>query len=245
MLRSSSRLPPHSTGNLYSSGRTTGLTYTAFMKAAIPTERYVDQKRRWPTSGRHILACFDEETIVVYQAYRPATGLFAARNGFFGGEFSYNRMSWIKPNFLWMMYRSDWGQSPGQEVVLAIRLHRRFFDSILELAVPSSFTSEMFATHEAWKSAVTQSDVRLQWDPDHLPNGGKEERRAIQLGLRGGMLESYGKREIIEIVDMSEFVAAQRANAVRERFDNLTTPLERPYRPSERIAKMIGLELAE
>ena len=26
---------------------------------------------------------FDEQTIIVYQAYRPATGLFAVRNGFF------------------------------------------------------------------------------------------------------------------------------------------------------------------
>lgn len=214
------------------------------MNTTIPTESYFDQKKRWPSSGRHILACFDEETIVVYQAYSPAIGLFAARNGYFGGEFSYSRMSWIKPNFLWMMYRSDWGQSSGQEVVLAIRLRRRFFDSILEQAVPSSFTSELFATQDAWKSAVAQSDVRLQWDPDHLPNGGKEERRAIQLGLRGATLESYGKREIVEIVDMSEFVAAQRANAVRERIDNLTTPFERPYRPNERIAGIIGLEPA-
>lgn len=211
------------------------------MNMTIPTERYLDQRRRWPSSGRHILASFDEETILVYQAYSPAIGLFAARHGYFGGEFSYSRMSWIKPNFLWMMYRSNWGQSRGQEVVMAIRLRRAFFDSILDLAVPSSFISELFATEDAWKSAVAQSDVRLQWDPDHFPNGGKEERRAIQLGLRGATLESYGKRGIVEIVDMSEFVATQRANAVCERIENLMTPLERPYRPNEYIAGRIGL----
>ena len=43
---------------------------------------------------------------------------------------NYNRMSWIKPNFLWMMYRSNWGRSQGQEVVLAVRLKRSFFDSL-------------------------------------------------------------------------------------------------------------------
>jgi hypothetical protein len=123
-----------------------------------------------------------------------------------------------------------------------IRLRRTFFDSILELAVPSSFTTDLFATHDEWKSAVAQSDVRLQWDPDHLPSGDKEERKAIQLGLRGGTLENYGKHEIVEILDMSEFVAAQRANADRERIQNLTTPLERPYRPNERVARRIGLE---
>jgi len=29
-----------------------------------------------------------------------------------------------------------------------------------------------------------KSDVRLQWDPDHLPTGESHKRRAIQLGLR-------------------------------------------------------------
>jgi hypothetical protein len=129
--------------------------------------------------------------------------------------------------------------------VLAVRLRRTFFDSILEQAVPSSFKSALFADEDAWKSAVARSDVRLQWDPDHLPSGDKAERRAIQLGLRGAMLEAYGKREIIEIVDMSEFVAAQRGNAVRERRDELITPLERLYRPSERAAASIGLTAAE
>ncbi len=31
------------------------------------------------------------------------------------------------------------------------------------------------------------SDVRLQWDPDHKPDGSKETRRAIQLGLRNSV----------------------------------------------------------
>lgn len=73
----------------------------------IPTERYLEQLSRWPSSGMHILAHFDERTIIVYQAYCPATGLFAARNGFFGDGFSYNRMSWIKPNFLWMILSAE------------------------------------------------------------------------------------------------------------------------------------------
>jgi hypothetical protein len=38
--------------------------------------------------------------VVVYQAYRPEIGHFAAQHGYFGGSFSLDRMSWIKPNFL-------------------------------------------------------------------------------------------------------------------------------------------------
>jgi uncharacterized protein DUF4291 len=84
-----------------------------------------------------------------------------------------------------MMYRSQWAQAEGQEVVLAIRLKRRFFDSLLVQAVPSSFDGQAYASREDWATAVSGSNVRLQWDPDHLPNGEKCERRAIQLGLRG------------------------------------------------------------
>ena len=67
-------------------------------------------------SGRHVLAQYDAETVVVYQAYRPSIGAFAATHGYFGGGFSPSRMSWIKPNFLWMMYRCGWATKEGQEV---------------------------------------------------------------------------------------------------------------------------------
>jgi hypothetical protein len=93
--------------------------------------------------------------------------------------------------------------------------------------------------------AIGQSGVRLQWDPDHSPFGHKEERRAIQLGLRGEILEAYGMREIIEIIDMSEFVAVQRSNVIKERIGKLLTPLERVYRPREEaIGAKIGLDVA-
>ena len=67
---------------------------------------YSEQVKSWPSEGRHILSQFDDDSVVVYQAYRPSTGRYAAENGYFGTGFSLNRMSWIKPNFLWMMFRS-------------------------------------------------------------------------------------------------------------------------------------------
>src|SRR5262249_23601423 len=75
----------------------------------LRTEACRSQIARWPRSGRHILAQYDASTVVVYQAYAPEIGRFAAEHGWFGGPFSYERMSWVKPNFLWMMYRSGWG----------------------------------------------------------------------------------------------------------------------------------------
>ena len=113
------------------------------------TTSYTEQKTRLPKIGRYILAQFDEEGVIVYQAYRPAIGHFAAIHGYFGGDhFSLNRMSWIKPNFLWIMYRSGWGQKEGQEVVLAVKIKKEAFDTILANAVRSSYNPDLYPTEK-------------------------------------------------------------------------------------------------
>jgi hypothetical protein len=199
----------------------------------IVTEAYREQVNVWPPDGRHILAQFDESTVIVYQAYRPAIGRFAADHGRFGGDFSFSRMSWIKPNFLWMMYRSGWGTKKDQEVTLALRLRREFFDSLLAVAVPSTWDHDQFATENEWSKAVSDSSIRLQWDPDHHPSGAKLERRAIQLGLRGDALLAFGQRELVEVIDLSEFVAEQRSRLSSGGVSALLTPRERVYRPGD------------
>ncbi len=195
----------------------------------LETEPYTQQIKRWPQKGRVILAQFNENSIIVYQAYRPAIGNFAAENGYFGGPFKLTRMTWIKPNFLWMMYRCGWAIKEGQEVVLAIRLQRSAFDQILASAIHSSFNSDIYSTREEWKQAVDQSDVRLQWDPDHDPKGKKVERRAIQLGLRGDVITKYAREWILDIQDISGFVAQQRVHAMSGEYDRLLTPTEYVY----------------
>ncbi|MDF5708106.1 MAG: DUF4291 domain-containing protein [Nostoc sp. S4] len=192
------------------------------------TEPYLTQVNRWPKTGRHILAQYDDQSIVVYQAYRTIIGDFAATHGYFGGEFSFDRMSWIKPNFLWMMYRSGWGTKTGQEVVLAIWIKRSAFDEILKAAVHSSFVPELYLDTSAWQTALKHSQVRLQWDPDHNPLGTKLERRAIQLGLRGQVLATYAKDWILNIEDISDFVQKQRQN-IKSDCTQLITPRETVY----------------
>jgi hypothetical protein len=195
----------------------------------LVTEPFDTQSQRWPTTGRVILAQFDADSVVVYQAYSPAIGHFAAKHGYFGGEFKLDRMTWIKPNFLWMMYRSGWGTKAGQEVTLAIRLKRSAFDQILAAAVHSSFNPEAYKTHDDWKRQVAESDVRLQWDPDHAPDGRRLERRAIQLGLRGTAIRSFAREWIIAIEDISQFVAEQRSRVSNPDCRGLVTPREDIY----------------
>jgi hypothetical protein len=102
-------------------------------------------------------------------------------------------MTWLKPNFLWMMYRSGWGTKKDQEITLAIRLKRSAFDQILAEAIHSTYIPELYETQKDWSKAIQTSDVRLQWDPDHSPTGGKLMRRAIQLGLQGDAARCYAQ----------------------------------------------------
>lgn len=194
------------------------------------TAPYLAQVQGWPQRGRHILAQFDTDSVIVYQAYRPAIGHYAVQHQTFGGEFSFTRMSWLKTNFLWMMYRSGWGTKIGQEVILAIRIQRAGFEQFLRAAVPSSFAAEVYSDQAAWEDAVAHSAVRLQWDPDHDPSGAPVARRAIQLGLRDEMLVHYAQNWVIEIEDISAFVAEQRRYAqTRATYAQLYTPCETVY----------------
>jgi hypothetical protein len=181
------------------------------------------------------MAQFDAESIYVYQAYRPTIALFAAENQQFGGEFSFTRMSWIKPNFLWMMYRSGWATKEGQEHVLAVRLKRPFFDELLRTAVPSTFQSDRYATSREWQAAVARSSVRLQWDPDHDPLGKPLARRAVQLGLRGEALRRFAGPDLISVEDITPFVAEQRQR-LRNGLDSLEVPAERVYYPNDPLS---------
>jgi hypothetical protein len=201
--------------------------------------QYRQQRLQWPETGRHILAQFDAETVVVYQAYRPEIGLAAARGGSFVAPFRFNRMSWIKPNFLWMMHRSGWGRKEGQEVTLAVHIHRWAFDRILATAVPSSFNKRLYPDEPAWRRALRSSEVRLQWDPDHEPGGQRCARRAVQLGLRGQTLRLYASEWVVHIDDISELVRTQRTNVGTP---DLMTPREAvyPVRDPE-VASRLGL----
>ncbi len=194
----------------------------------LQLEKYNKQIKNWPQSGHHIMAQFNEKTIVVYQSYRNEIGHFAAKNQFFGGAFSLERMTWIKPNFLWMMYRNGWGKKEGQEVVLAIHLKRDAFERYLRNAVYSSFHQVEGQTEEEWKKDIQTSNVRLQWDPDHDPYGVKLERRAIQIGLRNECIKSYAKEDIVSIEDISCFVAEQYEYVKHNRLELLMTPIEKP-----------------
>lgn len=209
------------------------------MEMYLKTALYHEQINNWPSEGKHVLAQFTDEYVVAYQAYKPAIADFAVKHQYFGGEFSFNRMSWIKTNFLWMMYRSGWGTKFNQERTLALYLKREYFDSILENAWPSSCPKNI--NHDEWKAGVARTNVRLQWDPDHDPYGGKEERRAVQLGLRADFLEPFKGEGLVRIEDISDFVVEQRKHVEARQLDLLVMPEEDVYPVADAGKDALGI----
>lgn len=194
----------------------------------IKVKKYKEQLLEWPQKGYHIMAQYDDEKIIVYQSYKKRIGDFAVKNQYFGGDFSLERMTWIKPNFLWMMYRNGWGTKEGQECVLAIHLKKEAFRKYLENCVYSSYNERLGISREEWQDQVKESSVRLQWDPDHDPFGNKLERRAIQIGLRGDFIKSFAKDDLILIEDISDFVKEHYQFVLNDDLDNLIIPAEKP-----------------
>ena len=172
---------------------------------------YTEYERGLPQSGKHILAQTRGENIIVYQAFNPNIARFAVEHQRFGGShYKFTRMSWIKPNFLWMMYRAGWAVKEHQQQILAIEISQQHFKEILAQAVHSTYKAPVYGSHEAWKAALASSEVRLQWDPDHNPHGDKLERRAVQLGLRGKVLKQFATEWLVSMQDTT-FVHEQKA----------------------------------
>lgn len=196
----------------------------------IETIDYKIQKDTIPKSGQVILAHQNNDSIVVYQAYNEAIANYAVQHQKLGGaHFSYSRMSWIKPNFLWMMFRCGWAQKENQERILALWISKKDFVSILEGAVYSTFQESVYGSIENWKNELTSKDVRLQWDPDHDPFGNKLERRAIQLGLKDNTLKAFGEQMIQKFEDITDFVRAQKVIVDSKDLVSLLVPIETEF----------------
>ncbi len=191
---------------------------------------------------RVIMAQFNEETVRVYQAYNHTIAAQALKLGTFGSEFKMERMTWIKPSFLWMMYRAGWGTKTGQERVLAIDIAREGFDEILSHAVLSTFDKDLYGTYELWKERLAGSNVRCQWDPDRDIYGNPIDRRAIQLGISGLMVKKYVHEWIIKITDISDEVHLWHQEILAERFSLEVLPKENEYLVSENVQKILGMQ---
>lgn len=193
------------------------------------------------TEDKRILAQFDEQNIRVYQAYSHKIADEAVSLGTFGSYFKMDRMTWIKPSFLWMMYRAGWATKEGQERILAIDIKRTGFNIILDNVVLSAFKAEIYGQYENWKTQLENSQVRCQWDPDRDIFGNPLDRRAIQLGLKGSMVKNYVTDWIVKISDITDIVIEIRQSIKSKTFEKSMLPIEHEYPLDERLKKILGI----
>jgi hypothetical protein len=178
---------------------------------------------------RQIRAVYDEKTIRVYQAYSDPIADAALKAGTFVAPFSMSRMTWIKPSFLWMMYRSGWGlKDDGQHRVLAIDITREGF----EWALANASLSHGDAVD-------TSKPVRVQWDPERSIDLGRLDHRSIQIGLKGEAVRRYVNDWIVSITEITDL--AHAVNATR---DPSLLPPERAFPVPEAIERRLQMNEA-
>ncbi|BCT30661.1 DUF4291 domain-containing protein [Pseudomonas protegens] len=152
---------------------------------------------------RQIRALYDADTIRVYQAYSDSIADAALAHGtFVSPPFKMERMTWIKPSFLWMMYRAGWGyKDAGQARILAIDISREGFEWALTNGCLSHADESM--SKEEWLKLKDQSPVRIQWDPERDLYLRPQEHRAIQIGLSKEAVQLYVNQWIKRITDVT------------------------------------------
>src|SRR5581483_5383318 len=190
-----------------------------------------------------IRADYDASTIVVYQAYRAEIALPAVAHNRFVPPFSLQRMTWIKPSFLWMMERSNWARKSGQEYVLAVRITRAGWEEALSLAVLSTYRPGVYADYDDWKARMAGALVVVQWDPERTIHGKSLPYKSIQVGLSRRIIQRYVEEWSVEIGDMTPLV--RKLDALIRSGDadkaQAQLPRERIYGVPPAIGRRLGM----
>jgi hypothetical protein len=193
-------------------------------------------------SCRQVRASFTGRAITVYQAYSPQIADAAVAAGTFVAPFKRGRMTWIKPSFLWMMYRSGWATKPGQERILAVQITRDGFEWALAHATLSSYEPGTYASQQQWAEHKRTSPVRVQWDPDRSVTLAPLSRRAIQIGLSGEAVDRYLDQWITSITDITPLAGRIRRHVSSGNLDaaEAELPAERVYPLPAPIRGLVG-----
>jgi Domain of unknown function (DUF4291) len=204
------------------------------MQAKTPTDQLVP--------ARQVRAVFDDHTVTVYQAYSPAIAEPALAAGKFVPPFKLDRMTWIKPSFLWMMYRCGWATKPGQERVLAIRISRDGFEWALTHSSLSYYDPDVYADYAEWAERTKTMPVRIQWDPERSLPLQPLSHRAIQIGLTCDAASHYVRDWTVGITDVTGLARETHSlvtdGHLAEAAQKL--PAERPYPLPGSLKAVIG-----
>ncbi|PVH80374.1 hypothetical protein DL98DRAFT_560366 [Cadophora sp. DSE1049] len=202
------------------------------------------------TPYRQIRALYDENTITVYQAYSQEIAEAAVREQRLDASpaFSYERMTWIKPSWCWMMYRSGYAsKDPRQTHILALTLTHACFLSLLSQAA--------VCNHGPLSADERNKPVRVQWDPERSPAIGALPYRSLQVGIGRKVAREWVEGGgIVKIEDVSvrarelgEWAVEESGKGKGKRdLDQLVgmglVPRERVFDVPEEIRVLLGMD---
>jgi len=187
---------------------------------------------------RQIRALYDEKTIRVYQAYCDEIADTALAQGtFVSPPFKWQRMTWIKPSFLWMMYRAGWGyKDAGQRRILAIDITRDGFEWALAHSCSSHPGTSM--PFDEYSRLKNNAPVRIQWDPERNLRLQPLPYRSIQIGLSGEAVRQYVTEWITKISDITDLAHTIHTLVSDNKMDEAQAML-----PPERIYPSAGIAI--
>lgn len=180
---------------------------------------------------RQIRAVYDENSVTVYQAYNPSLGAYAATHQRFPVTYNRSRMTWIKPSFQWMMYRSGWATKQRQERVLAIRITREGLAWALANAALSHYDKSVHPDRAVWAASLRRP-VRVQWDPERSLTLRPLPYRSLQVGLSGEAVGRYVDEWVVGIEDVTGL--AHRIHGLVQAGDPRSLAEAEALRPPER-----------
>ncbi|KAF4633174.1 hypothetical protein G7Y89_g4953 [Cudoniella acicularis] len=196
-----------------------------------------------PIPYRQIRAYYDDKTITVYQAYSEsiATAAVASQNLTASPDFSYDRMTWIKPSWCWMLYRSGYSlKDSRQSRILALKMtHENFLNLLRQAAV---------CRNEALTNEEKARKVRVQWDPERSPRLGALGYRSIQIGIGRGLSGKWAEEWVEGIEDVTEralrfkeVVEGDREVGVEDLVERGLMPVERVYEVPKELRELLGM----
>jgi hypothetical protein len=90
---------------------------------------------------------------------------------------------------------------------------------------------------------LDKTAVRLQWDPDHDPYGNKQERKAIQIGMKDEILKKFCTEWIVKIEDITDFVKEEHEKVLANKVEEVNVPFEEVIELNdEAIEQRIGIQ---
>jgi len=196
------------------------------------------------TPIRQIRASFDRDAIKVYQAYSPAIADAALAAQKFVAPFSFHRMTWIKPSFLWLMHRSNWGSKANQQRTLAVRISRDGWEHALSCAVLTSYERTVHRSAAQWRNAFEAARVHVQWGTERSLRGSGLNYLSIQVGISRHMIRQFVDEWICEIRDITGTVTKTRRllRSGNVRAAKRLLPIERVYPQDSKLSNSIFAE---